>query len=119
MEKEIKKAEKERLQLTPEEIESKRIMLREEESKKRGFEEKILSTEKDMELGISKKSKEIQILQLKAQTSQLPALETQLAEGLKNVDEDLKLNLNHLKNSNKIIESNIKVLKRQISTKMA
>lgn len=115
--KKLTEKEKKRLQLSPEEIENKQLMLFEEKSKLDNLEMQIISQEDSIENEVSLKQLEMQIAQVKSQIKLLPFMEKQLKEktplqGSRNV-------LKGLKKQMETTKSNIKVLTRQINTGMA
>lgn len=111
------KEEKKRLQLTPSEIEEKQIMLFEEKNKLDNLEMQIISQGDAIENELSTKQLEIQIAKIKSEIKLLPYLEKQLEE--KTPIENSKNVLKSLKKQVETVKSNIKVLTRQINTKMA
>jgi len=113
----MNKEEKKRLQLTPEEIETKEIMLFEEKNKLDNLEMQIISQEDSIKNEIALRQLEMQIAQVKSQIKLLPYLEKQLQE--KRPIKNSKNTLKNLKKQITNVKSNIKVLTRQINTKMA
>lgn len=115
------KEEKKRLQLSKEEIGRKEAMLAQEEAKKRNAEQQIIQAEENHKYEVGMKQLELQIAQTSAQLELGRKLLPIYKEQLKNEQprKDGLASLKQLRDMFKITESNIKVLKRQISTKMA
>lgn len=106
--------EKKRLKLSKEEIESKKVMLFEEESKLENLEAQIISQEDSIENELPLKQLEIQIAQIKSQIKMLPYLEKQLSE--KRPLQAARNNLKRMKSQLDTAKHNIKVLRKQINT---
>lgn len=112
------KKENKRMQLTPEQIEERKVMLFEEENNKEGIRRQIENLEDELGQEIEAKDKELQILKIEQQLKLLPKILDQLKEDYKNkkYKEMNKAKLNKLKGMLKISEGNIKVYRKQINT---
>jgi hypothetical protein len=112
----LKKQEKKRLQLSPEEIKRKEVMLKEEESKKESAENQLKELEDEDFLKIQKLKTELQLLEVKRQSKIIPKLEEDFKEA--KYYKPIKNAINKVKEQILTADSNIKVLRRQINTKM-
>lgn len=114
----LTKEEKERTKLSPDEIESKKLMLARTESEKENYEQAVTEEEYRLKYKVGIKKLESDISQIEAQIEANKILLPILKEGLKK--EKPRLNsLNTIKQYKDLIkraESNIKVLRKQINT---
>ena len=113
----LSKEERKRIQLKPEELEGKKVMLFEEETKKQAGEIQIITLEDQIKNKSPLKQLQMQIDAINLNTKLLPFLKEQLKE--EQPIAQAQNALKQIKNQIKMHENNIKVLRRQILTKHA